>query len=471
MHDATLMDLLGEVFTTHGYDCTRQAALEGRSGTVYTIPLLAESEERAVIVDADLGSDPLAQEAVAAVEDVMHDVGADHAVLCHLGTVASDLDATDVALWGQDMLLHVIGDAQVSQAVGTTPEPLRFHTRDRQERVPIAESLDEILPDAFHETGDTAPENRSTDATGTADGPTTDTAGPETRAAEFQGAVEETGAAGAFDLDALEHLGQGETGHAASDGPSAAEDPRQATGAAAPLHRGDDAPHRRDPSPLRNDDATPLHHDGDAPLTDDGMPEPAPAFAHPVLPVRITSDEARIAIQQRLETVDSVQMALQPVHLIDYECDLLAEGSLRYDTVQGRVQVHGTDKTVTEVDPEAVDPQGFTRMPRLPGLPNHERTLRVSDTRARERTTDFLMENHARVVDVEVDDEDNGFSYTEKKQVAPRPDHVRLDPLGTYHRVIWRFVGPQGHIDVDALSGEVVEEVLQHPHTDSMMIE
>lgn len=447
MHDATLMDLLGEVFTTHGYDCTRQAALEGRSGTVYTIPLLAESEERAVIVDADLGSDPLAQEAVAAVEDVMHDVGADHAVLCHLGTVPSDVGATDVALWGQDMLLHVIGDAQLCHAVGAAPEPLRFHPRERQERVPIAESLDEILPDAFHETDTTAATDSRSDAAGGI------LEGHETAADEPEAA--------ALDLDALEHLG-----HDAAE-----PDARSSTGG--PVTRSDLSPPNEDDAPLPRDGDAHRPSDGDAPLADDmeGMPEPAPAFAHPVLPVRITSGEARIAIQQRLETVDSVQMALQPVHLIDYECDLLAEGSLRYDTVQGRVQVHGTDKTVTEVDPEAVDPQGFTRMPRLPGLPNHERTLRVSDTRARQRTTDFLLENHARVVDVEVDDEDNGFSYTEKKQVAPRPDHVRLDPLGTYHRVIWRFVGPQGHIDVDALSGEVVEEVLQHPHTDSMMIE
>lgn len=383
------IDVMAEALTVHGYACTRQAALEGRSGTVYTVPLLAESEEHAFILDIQT-DDPLPMAAVADMADVADDVGADAAVLCHLGTPEGP--AHNVVLWDESETTRVIGDARLSEALGKPPAPLRLTTSEL-----VAESVTELLPPAFQ--------------------PDVDLAAMETMGAE----------------------------------PEPEED---LLGGFAALAAAADDNELQMPDPLA--------------LPEDPTPT---TFEHQLLPIRITPDEGRARLHGKLDRIDSVQMIMQPVHLLDYECDLLAEGSLRYDTVAGRVQVHGTDKAVIEVDPEAVDPQGFTKLADVPDLPGHERTLRVQDDRARQRSTDFLMEAHSRMVDVEVDDEENGFSYTEKKAVAPRPDHVRLHHLGIFHRVAWRFIGPSGHVDMDALTGETLDEVLANAHHDTMIID
>ncbi len=388
------IDAMAEALAVHGYTCTKQAALEGRSGTVYTVPLLAESEERAFILDVQT-DDPLPMAAVADMADVADDVGADAAVLCHTGAVEGP--GHSVVLWDHDETVRVLGDARLAGALGHAPTPLRLQPDQAR---PVAESVTELLPPAFQDD---------------------------------------------IDLVAFETMGTEPVEEPSDD----LLDGFAALAAAA------DENELQMPDPLA--------------LPDEG-PTGVEA-SHPLLPIRITPDDGRARLRGKMDRIDSVQMILQPVHLLDYECDLLAEGSLRYDTVAGRVQVHGTDKVVLDVAAEEVDPQGFTRLADVPDLPGHERTLRVSEDRARQCATDFLMDTHTRMVDVEIEDDDNGFSYTEKKAVAPRPDHVRLHHIGIFHRCVWRFTGPSGHVDMDALSGHLLDEVLANAHHDTMIID
>lgn len=390
MHDSPLMELMEHVLEAHGFSCTRNAALEGRSGTVYTVPLLAEDEEHHVIVDAQLEDDPLPMAAVADMCEVLEDVGANIAVLCHTGRVEPGTEQEQILLWDPETMRAVIGDTLLAQATGQAPAPLPL----QRSPMPVAESISDIMPAAFQD---------------------------EPAEVDLAALEQLEGAPFALDVDALAMADTAST--AVDDGP-------------------------------RHDAA-----------------DPGTTFGYPLLPVRITPDEARIQLKDRLGQVHDVQMVLQPVHLYDYECDLLAEGSLRYDTVSGRVQVHGTDKVVIEVDPEAVDPEGYTRLSELPAIPGQERTLRATPERAKQRCTDFLMTAHSRMVDVEVEDDDNGYSYTEKRKVEPRPDHVRLHHVGTFHRVVWRFIGSGGQVDVDALDCTIIEEVLNRPDPDVMIID
>lgn len=385
-----LMECLEGVLRFHGHATTRDAALEGRSGTVYTIPMLAECDERAYVVDAFLDG-VVPAEVIEQLEEVCRDVGADGAVLCHL-EAAETVGSDKVCLWGRDELVRLIGDAQLAEATDGTARPPVMEAKPKPD-APVAESLSDLLPPAFKE-----PER-------TGEAPMT-----------------------TVDLDALEGLGDGFLDDIAPAEPA----PDQA-----PSIPGPDAP------------------------------EPA---VHPLLPVRVLPEEAKAMVRERLFDASHLEMVLQPVHLVDYECDLLAEGSLRYDTVSGRLQVHGTDKHVIEVDPDAIDPDGFTKLPR-DEPPRNERVLRVSDERAKERSRSFLVEAHTRLVDVQVEDNDGSYSYTEKKHVAPRPDHIRLHPLGVYHRVLWRVHGPNGHVDVDAITGALVEQRLQTPDPGTIMLD
>lgn len=376
-----------------GLKATPDAALEGRSGTVYTIPLLLEHDGDAFIADVHTDGQ-VPEEAQLEIATIADDVGADGAVLMHLASAAST-DA-GVILWGRDDLVRLLGGAALHEATGVEVDlpPLRIAL----DSAPVAQSLDQLLPPAFQ-----AKER------------------PE------------------LDLAALEGMDDG------MDAPDAAGESLD----------------------FMDFDAL---GDGFADLEPEpAVPDAAPPaavtpFAHPLLPVRVAPAEAMAAVRERLFEADRVERILQPVHLFDYECDLLAEGSLRYDTVSGRIQVHGTDKTSSEVAPEVVDPTGFDKA--VPDVPASERTLRVSDDRAKQLGRAFLTEAHTRMVAVSVHDSDGSFDYVEKKKVAPQAEHVRLHHLGVFHRVLWRVRGPNGHIDIDAITGERVEEVLRSPNPD-----
>ena len=409
------METVADALRAHGYDCTVQAALEGRSGTVYTVPLLAERGGEAVVFDVHDGDVP--DDLPRSVLEVRDDVAAQHAVLCHTG--AEPAPVAGMRFWGPADLSRLFGDALLREAAGVEvaePEvaappvpvaedapslggsapseyprgrPALRADHPEPAPVPVAESVEEVLPGAFRE--------------------------PE----------------GTLDLDVFEAMDL-----------SALDGPAEEAGAPEP--------------------AEPV---GEAAAS------PAARFTYPVLPVLVTHAEAREQARERLFRVTHVEMVLQPVHLLDYECDLMGKGTLRYDTVRGRVQVHGTDKAVREVDPLAVDPAGFTRLADASGFPANERTLRASDGRADANARAFLTEAHTRTVDVQVDDEEHNLSYTEKVKVRPRPDHIRLQHLGVFHRVVWRVRGPNGHIDIDALTGEDVQEALQTPDPDAVVID
>lgn len=386
------METVADALKAHGYSCTTQAALEGRSGTVYTVPLLAERDGEAAVFDVHDGDVP--HDLPRSVLEVRDDVAAQHAVLCHTGSEPRPVPG--IRFWGPRELSRLFGDALLREAAGVgVPEPLVAAPQvpdEETERVrPVAESVEQILPGAFAE--------------------------PET----------------SLDLDAFETMDLS----------------------------GLDAQDEPEPVPESVPEPEPVHD----------FASSAARFTYPVLPVLVTQAEAREQARERLFNVTHVEMVLQPVHLLDYECDLMGKGTLRYDTVQGRVQVHGTDKTVREVDPLAVDPAGFTRLADLSGFPADERTLRASHDRADHNARTFLTEAHTRTVDVQVEDEEYNVSYTEKTKVRPRPDHIRLQHLGVFHRVVWRVRGPNGHVDIDALTGADVQEALQTPDPDAVVID
>ncbi len=416
------MEALAEALRRHGHTASRDSALEGLSGAVYTIPLLVEADGQAFVIDAHLDGVAPA-EAMHDLATVWKDVGADGAVLCHLE--AAETHDTGVHLWGRDDLVRILGGAALEAATGLQPHDVRFTSPGGRE-APVAQSISDLMPPAFAEPGP--------------------------------------------DLEALEGLDlQGSGADAEVDPPFATDevDEEPLLGDMFDMLAGNAAIAEGMAAPSEGAVET----EPTAPASVQAVEErPRPAaYAHPLLPVVVTREDAMAMARERLFETFAVEAVLQPVHLLDYECDLLAEGSLRYDTIQGRIQVHGTDKTVIEVDREAVDPAGFTKVTDV--IADHERALRTSETRARERATGFLMETHTRVVDVQVASDEGSFDYTEKKKVSPRPDHVRLHHLGTFFRVLWRVRGPNGHVDVDALTGEAVEERLQTPDPDTLILD
>ncbi len=433
MHDGRLRQLLAELFAAHGFETTVDAALEGRSGGFYTAPVLAEQGDFAVLIERCAANEHLTGDKVQELTNVVEDIGAEQGLIVHLGPIDADAaqhGAGRIVLWDADRLARLVGNARLHDAADVPLDRLPLEAP-----VPSLETTEHevgpgtVIPDAFTDMfaapAPEAPEPSAFSMFNDAPEPAS-TQQPTPQPARSE-PLEEVPVFGGIDLDALESM----------DTTAPTPDP-------APTPTATPAAPAMDPFPADN------------------------AATHPVLPPRLTADEAAARVRDRLYLVESKRLVLQPVHLLDYECDLLVEGSLRYDTVAGRLQVHGTNKAVGEVDSNLFEPRIAGACP--PG-PVRERDLRVSHERAMELARDTITAAHTRLVEIETTDESEDVCVTERKQVAPRPDHVRIQHLGVVHRPQWELRGPNGALLVDAVTGEPVAEELRSADPGVVMLD
>lgn len=514
-------DLMAELLQAHGLRVSRDAALEGRSGGFYKVPVLAEKEDGAWtlhVLDADT---PVTPDMVEEVSRGAADVGATGAVIVHLHPATTGARAGNVALWGPDEAARLVGGAHLAQCMQVAPAslplpvPAPVAQRDAVAAAgdaPSAATAPETpaaaspaaappsastppaagLPTAHGPASATAsdpnpapdlgalidygtlePEEERPDATpfapfsiglaedeGMADDPSRAAPEAETESATVpEREAEAEGGAALPDLAAF-----------FGDGPEETLDstPPQAHASPPP------APSPTTPSPAGPPPAPPMDSLVAAAQAHTPPPEAeataTPDLEHPVLCLHVPLDKAKAIARDRVFTVDHIELVLHPVHLVRYECDLLAEGSLRYDTVSGIVQVHATDKTAGEVG-EGIEPEGVAPLPEPWRAYVRDRRVRIAAERARELAFEWVMAAHTRVVDVRVDDEEQNFSITEKHRVSPRPDHARLEHAGVFYRGVWRLSGTNGSLEIDAITGSVDDEGLRNPSPGIVMLD
>jgi len=202
-----------------------------------------------------------------------------------------------------------------------------------------------------------------------------------------------------------------------------------------------------------------------------GAQPPFPNASLPTLPVRIKVEDAKRRVKDRLFSIRAVEILLQLVHLFEYECDLLKEGSLEYDTHDGRIQVHGSDKTTLDVDPDVTNPHAPSLLSDGHPYTVEERVLRVAQDRAQQLAFQHVVTKHTRKVSVRVPDHNNSLFYTEKRNVAPTSQQIRLHHIGVHLRPVWRLHGSNGIADIDATDGRELMSEIRGGRTDAMMIE
>jgi hypothetical protein len=196
---------------------------------------------------------------------------------------------------------------------------------------------------------------------------------------------------------------------------------------------------------------------------------PVPEGSNGLLPARVTLDEARAAVADRLFGIEEWELILQPVHLFDYAIDLLREGSLNVDTERGRIQVNGTDRSVLAIDPASCDPPH--RALASEDLVVMDKVLRVSPERAEQVARAWATELHGRTIDMPMSGADDDYDLTERRTVSPTSTQVSLQPLGIWHRPFWRLWGSNGHVDLDAVVGMVLDEEIKTPDPDFLLVD
>ena len=412
---------LADALAAFGYNVTVDAVLEGRSGAVENIPLLVEADGAYLVYPAFDGFDLPRMQALRA------DLGADGIIL--LGNVAP---TPGMIVWDNEEVARLVGaTAALDAGLAVSPPSLA---------APHATEVEELLPHAFQDL-------QVDDLFASLENITAEEVEHPTPAlAQAFANLDFTG----WDTPAVAS-------------PVAATHPVP-------------NPHAPNPAATRGSSAVLASPGTRAAPTAQATPgfmdwDAAPAVDAPHrLPVRITPRQARAQAQERLFTVDRFELILQPVHLFDTECDILTAGSLNYRTEDARIEVNGTDRSIRLVDPFVVDPGAADLLPPDHDITVSERSLRVKSERALEVVTQGLHDMHTRIVEVPVSDGAELYSYTERRKVTPREDQVRITQLGVFLRPIWRMTGPNGAIDVDAMTGESVQQEMRS-YPDAVILE
>lgn len=216
----------------------------------------------------------------------------------------------------------------------------------------------------------------------------------------------------------------------------------------------------------------PLFTLGPEPATAPSPPPAAPApqavpatprLGRQVLRSQVSKSLAVSMVKRKLRMVDRVFLRLSPFYVYDYEATLLVDGSLDADLKKGRMAVDAAQKRVVEWSTPLETGELQTD-----GADIDEKKVRVADADAQAVVRQELVKLVTR--DVVMQEDDDEWSVVVKKKVNLGPDDVRLNPRGVYWVPIWRISGPEGAIEIDASTGNVVFEELLSQRTDSQLI-
>lgn len=479
---------LADLFARHGLAAEADATVTGRTRTSYRLPVVLRTTPP-VLIDGDLENDTVDDGTVLRLYLAATDIGA-KALFVHSGTVpasAREYCGDRVTLWSKDEVAAALGLTAWNAALGLplpripygglpalaatpvaptpavapppAPEPApgpiaAAPTPPMASLIPSVAELSAMLDPVEATPSKEVPAERFIDLDDAAPSPTMDletgdevqvTTLPTTEADELATAV---------------RLPVPEPELATEPAPTTLKevlpDAFQASIRPKAAPAEPEAPVFELPPAFR-------------PAAGEGTPLPVPEGSNGLLPARITIDEARRAVADRLFGIEEWELILQPVHLFDYAIDLLRDGSLNMDTERGRIQVNGTDRRVTATDPAAMAPPA--RVHATPELIVMDKVLRVSPERAEQVARTWATELHGKTVHMPMAGADDGFDLTERRTIAPTSGQVTLKPLGVWHRPFWRLWGSNGHVDLDAVEGQVLDEEIKTADPDFLVVE
>ena len=483
--------LLADLFVRHGLAVEADATLVGQRGTgvEYVVPLAVRSRDAVLAIDGDFSGCLVDNVTLATFQEACHDTGASGLFL-HTGPLSSSAAyavGDRIRLWSADALAQFIGQSELNAALGlplpSVPEFRAWSVVDSPaERNAIPAARPDEMP-----TGEPLPE-LEIDL-------------PPSAAAEVPELTEQESAAAVsepfielaeVDETPVLHLEEADVATVAvepapptaTDAPdvipltAVAPPPVDATPAvdvlAAPEFEVPTVAELMPPAfraaPTRGAEE-PLFTLPPALAAAIGEPLRAPEGSQGLLPPRVTREEAKRLVADRLFSIEEAELILQPVHLFDYSVDLLRPGKVTSSAVTGRIQVNGTDRRVTATDATKCDPSLPHRVFANDGLTVMDKVLRVSPERAEQLANLWASAEHAKVIEFTTNRADDSFELVEKKSIAPTSGQITLTPLGLWHRPFWRLWGANGHIDLDAVESTVLDEEIKTPNPDFLVVE
>lgn len=490
--------LLADLFVRHGLAVDADATIAGRrgSGAEYTVPLAVRHRDNLLIIDGDFSGCPVDNVTLSTFKEACYDTGAS-GLFIHSGplsTAAARVVGDRIRLWDAESLALFIGKSELAAALGLPlPAMPEFQSypvvggpaaelavpanEPTAEPMPAPEPVAELEIDLPPSAAADIEELSEQESAACVSEPFLELADetPVLHLEDADATVAEVEPAPADSTDAPDVIPLSEVTPVVAPAPAPAVDVLEAPVFEVPTVNDLMPPAFREaptpPAPVLAAPAPILPPVFAAPESAGGETLRAPEGSQGLLPPRVTLKEAKALVADRLFSIEEAELILQPVHLFDYSVDLLRPGKVTSSAVGGRLQVNGTDRRVMATDAAKCDPRLPHRVFADETLTVMDKVLRVSPERAEQLATVWATAEHAKVVNVTTDRADDSFSVVEKKSIGPTSGQVNLTPLGLWHRPFWRLWGSNGHADVDAVEGLVLDEEIKTPNPDFLVVE
>ena len=142
------------------------------------------------------------------------------------------------------------------------------------------------------------------------------------------------------------------------------------------------------------------------------------------------------------------RLELVPYYVYDYSCKIVLDGS-EVAVERGRLSVNALTKKVEEWNVKAdvvfALEQGHRRLDSVVEPEDAEGLIRTE-----------VLRRHTS--EREIVSDEGSVTVTERRKVAPRPEHIELVSQGIYYLPIWCVEGVHGVLIINAGTGKIVSE-------------
>lgn len=452
MPQSRIIDVLAEVFRTHGFDTTAPAHPEDPMGNTHRVDLLAEKDGLDVIVTAltDPSRTPDMVETHARTREA---VGARYALAA--ATHAIDEDTRDqaetmqVLLWDSDQVSRAIGRAVLMEVTGA-------------EDPPIADLL------ALAPLG-SLPAHGPTPATPTDSEPlvsvTTVAAKPEQT--PQAPTIESMEPANALPFSDLIH-------------------PVSPTEEPTPLTQNTEAPVRNietgrgwymetssPKTPERTVEPT-VSATLNAPGARTGIPQSNGRDPHTFTPPSgallapgVDKEAAARIAQGEIFTIENTRLRYHPKRLFRWQVEAFVEGQVKTHTIQGTCLVDVATKQL-EV-PEQWDAPRHLREGTF-DVPVDHKPVRMEPEQARDLVITHVLEETAREATMQDDDSAGDYALTVKRRVRVQKEDIKIEDQGLHWCPVWWLNGKNGEMEVDGLNAFIRSKQLQNIPSETILL-
>lgn len=461
MPPTRIVDILAEVFRTHGFDTTSPAHPEDPTGRTHRIDLLAEKDGLDVIVAALQNNNPLPVEKVAEHHALQKTLGARYSLIATPHAVTDEAhhhaEECGVIVWDADRLARAIGRAVLMEVTGAEDPPMAdllalnpLTTIPAQEPFGNATSVNPIDPAETTDPSFSIPDVPA--ATADHDPrPFSDLLQPEPAPSVPQAPVAPTAP-----IHTGRHLESGRGWDLEVNDPP----PERARQAPTPV-----------PSAPPTMPRTPILQ---APGARNGIPTHSGPDPHTFTPQEgvllapgIAKETAAGTARSKIFTVEDTRLRYHPKRVYRWQVEAFVEGQVNTHLLSGLCLVDLATKKL-EVPKKWEAPRHLREG--TFDVPVDHKPVRMDPTDAHGLVLAHVMDETAREATMQDTDAAGDFALTIKRRVRVQQEDIQIEDQGLHWCPVWWISGVNGEIEVDGLNGTVREEHLKSVSSNTILL-